>query len=53
MDVLVQKLADLLDITIEKAIELYPIFKSQFVAYKILDEIGFLASLFFAIFIVT
>ncbi len=38
MNILVEKLAEFLEITIEQATRLYPILKQQFVWYKILNK---------------
>lgn len=39
MDMLIEEFAKILNVTVEKAIELFPILKSQFLKYAILTEI--------------
>lgn len=45
MDNLLNKFAELLNITIDKAIELYPMFRKQFVIYNVLDMLHSLSVL--------
>lgn len=45
MEVLAQELAKILNITIEKAVELYPVLRQQFIIYKIANNIGSLFNL--------
>lgn len=41
MEILIQELSKVLNITIEKAIELYPILKQQFIIYNIINILLF------------
>lgn len=47
MEVLANELAKLLNITVEKAIELYPVLKQQFVRYNIIGSVSFIFSAMF------
>lgn len=40
MELLAQKLAELLDISIESAVEVYPVLREQFKIYKLLDGLS-------------
>lgn len=42
MEILANELAKLLNITVEKAIELYPVLKQQFVQYNIIGSVSFI-----------
>lgn len=46
MELLAQKLAEFLDISIESAIEVYPILREQFKIYKLLDGISLMLVVF-------
>lgn len=47
MEVLANELAKLLNTTVEKAIEFYPVLKQQFVWYNIIGSVGFIFSAMF------
>ena len=40
MELLAQKLAEFLDISIESAVEVYPVLREQFKIYKLLDRLS-------------
>ena len=48
MNELAVKIAELLDITVESAVELYPVIRGQFMWYSVLGSVGDL-NLFFAL----
>ena len=49
MEILATKIAELLDVTIEQAIALYPILRQQFVYYRVLDTIQLITMISFAV----
>lgn len=52
METIALKLAEILEVSIDRAIELYPIIKSQFIAYSILGNIGLFLEFIFIISII-
>ena len=45
MNILIEKLAEFLETTIEQATKLYPILKQQYMWYKILDSFSFIVEI--------
>lgn len=52
MEILASKIAELLDITVEQSVALYPILKEQFVWYRAYESVGSVISILITISIV-